>query len=100
MTGVSESFSSCRYTGTSVASTRLVVGFVLALPLTILSALALSEVLRRGLYMIIVAPAVCMLLAVAAVWMTVWIGRCRNRWVGALTGFVIAVVAVASSYQF
>src|SRR5262245_54493706 len=82
-----------------VAWARTLIWFVLTLPLALLSGYLLCEALRAGIYVIILAPAICMLPAVGGVALALWLGHCRNAWVGAFSGLVASVLAFASSYQ-
>jgi hypothetical protein len=83
-----------------VAWIGLALGFVLSLPLTILSAYALSAAFRNDIYVILLAPFISTLPAMAAVWMALWLGHCRNSWVGMLVGLVTGLAVLVGMYLF
>jgi hypothetical protein len=79
---------------------RLARWLALSSPLALLAGAVLYAAFRGGFYVPILIPLLAGLLAGGAAWMTVSLGRCRNRWVGALVGLVAGLVALVGSYQF
>ncbi|MFL5341959.1 MAG: hypothetical protein ACJ8F7_17570 [Gemmataceae bacterium] len=79
---------------------KLAVGFAIGLPFALLSGYLLGQAIRSGVYLPVAVPLVAAVPAAGAVWFTVWLGACRNRWVGAAVGLTIGVIAFLSCYQF
>jgi len=72
---------------------RLARWLALSSPLALLAGAVLYAAFRGGFYVPILIPLLARVLAGGAAWMTVSLGRCRNRWVGALVGLVAGLVA-------
>src|SRR5262245_44528781 len=82
-----------------VAWIRMAIWFALTVPITLISGYLLSTAFRSGIYMIILAPAFCMVPAVGGLLLTIWLGHCRNGWLGGFAGVVTGILALASSFQ-
>src|SRR5262245_41204951 len=73
---------------------------VLALPIALAAGFLLCKVFMWGFYLVMIAPLVAGLLAGAGVALAVRLGRCRNRWVGAVAGLVVGLVMYLGYYHF
>lgn len=78
----------------------LFIWSILTLPLTLLSGYLLCLAFRSNAYLLFVASSLAMLPALGAALAIVAMGKCRNRWVGALAGLATGLIALLSSYQF
>lgn len=72
----------------------------LAVPLALAVGYLLCGVFRLGWYLIGVAPLAAGALTGGAVALAVWLGHCRNRWVGGGLGLVLGLVTYLGYYHF
>jgi hypothetical protein len=78
----------------------LLIWSILTFPLTLLSGYLLCLAFRSNAYLLFAVSSLAMLPALGVAFVVVAMGKCRNRWLGALVGLATGLIALLSSYQF